>query len=207
VRLRLDADPARRAPLDRHRLAALLVGGLVTGGAVLAARARARGRRADADTSPIRVTSRAGRIAKTYGLGGRAGASYALHRARRAFASAERQEQLDEEFQLRTAAQVAEALGHMKGALMKIGQMMSYLDSGVAAPVREALAGLQQDAPPMSPELAAEVVERELGEPPDRVFLEWDPVPIASASIGTPASTRPSGPTSTTPACCSAGWG
>jgi predicted unusual protein kinase regulating ubiquinone biosynthesis (AarF/ABC1/UbiB family) len=50
--------------------------------------------------------------------------------------------------------------------------------------VREALAELQQNAPPMSPELAAGVVERELGGPPDEVFLEWDPVPIASASIG-----------------------
>lgn len=130
------------------------------------------------------MLSRGGRIATAYGLGGKAGASYALHRARRAFASVERQQQLDEEFQLRTAAQVAEALGHMKGALMKIGQMVSYLDAGVSAPVREALAGLQQDAPPMAPELAAEVVERELGAPPDQVFLEWDPQPIASASIG-----------------------
>ena len=36
----------------------------------------------------------------------------------------------------------------------------------------------------MSADLAAEVVERELGRPPDEVFVEWDPEPIAAASIG-----------------------
>jgi predicted unusual protein kinase regulating ubiquinone biosynthesis (AarF/ABC1/UbiB family) len=36
----------------------------------------------------------------------------------------------------------------------------------------------------MSPELAAGVVEAELGLPPERVFARWDPVPIAAASIG-----------------------
>src|SRR5690348_946209 len=36
----------------------------------------------------------------------------------------------------------------------------------------------------MSPQLAAGVVEEELGAPPDRVFARWDPRPIAAASIG-----------------------
>ncbi|MEA3055421.1 MAG: hypothetical protein QOD30_853, partial [Actinomycetota bacterium] len=38
--------------------------------------------------------------------------------------------------------------------------------------------------PPMSAELAAGVVEAELGAAPGAVFAEWDPVPIAAASIG-----------------------
>jgi predicted unusual protein kinase regulating ubiquinone biosynthesis (AarF/ABC1/UbiB family) len=128
--------------------------------------------------------SRVDRTRKMARMGGRAGATFAVHKARRVFASAARQDELDVAFQLRTAEQVAEALGHMKGALMKLGQMASYLDTGIAEPVREVLAGLQQDAPPMSAELAADTVARELGAPPEQVFLEWDPVPIASASIG-----------------------
>jgi len=67
---------------------------------------------------------------------------------------------------------------------MKLGQMASYLDVGLPEPVRATLAQLQQDAPPMSPDLAAATIERELGAPPDRLFAEWDPVPIAAASIG-----------------------
>ncbi|HEX6422541.1 MAG TPA: AarF/ABC1/UbiB kinase family protein [Acidimicrobiales bacterium] len=132
----------------------------------------------------VRGRTRNQRRAELARLGGRAGAGFAVHRARRVFASAERQAELDQQFELRTAEQVAEALGGMKGAFMKLGQMASYLDVGLPDHAREALAGLQQDAPPMSADLAAEAVERELGAPPDRLFAEWDPAPLASASIG-----------------------
>jgi predicted unusual protein kinase regulating ubiquinone biosynthesis (AarF/ABC1/UbiB family) len=117
-------------------------------------------------------------------LGSSIGTSWATHRARRVFASAERREVLDAEFEIKSAEQVAAVLGNMKGAVMKLGQMMSFVDESIPAPLREALSQLQQDAPPMSADLAAEVVERELGGPPDRIFAEWDPVPIAAASIG-----------------------
>src|SRR5258706_2431649 len=40
------------------------------------------------------------------------------------------------------------------------------------------------DAPQMATELAAQVVQDELGAPPDEIFKEWDPTPIAAASIG-----------------------
>ena len=117
-------------------------------------------------------------------MGAAVGSTYATTAARKLFASAERRAELDDERRLRSAEQVAERLGNMKGALMKVGQMASYLDDGLPEPVRQALAALQADAPPMSAELAAEVVERELGRPPDELFLEWDPEPIAAASIG-----------------------
>ena len=88
------------------------------------------------------------------GLGAKAGGQYALHRARKVFASAERHAELDAAFELQTAESIAEALGNMKGAMMKLGQMASYLDQGMPEPVREALAELQANAPPMSAELA-----------------------------------------------------
>jgi len=165
-------------------------GAVAAGVALAAARRRAAAREdgedgeAPEDPGPVRGQTRGQRRAELARLGGRAGAGFALHRARRTFAGAERQAELDRRFELRTAAQVAEVLGGMKGAFMKLGQMASYLDVGLPDHVREALAGLQQDAPPMSPELAASVVEAELGAPPDELFAEWDPRPIAAASIG-----------------------
>jgi len=138
----------------------------------------------DRTPSPVRNRSRAVRNVEVARIGTKAGGTYALHRARRLFASAERREQLDAEHQLRSAEQVAEALGHMKGALMKIGQMASYLDQGLPEPVREQLAQLQANAPSMSSELAAQVVTEELGDRPENVFATWDPVPFAAASIG-----------------------
>src|SRR5688500_9756356 len=99
---------------------------------------------------PITSSNRNARIAAMAGLGAKTGGKYALHKARRVFASAERQQDLDAAFELQTAESIAEALGNMKGAMMKLGQMASYLDQGLPEPVREALAELQQNAPPMS---------------------------------------------------------
>lgn len=128
-----------------------------------------------------RRTARNLRLAR---VGAKGGGRYALTQARKTFASAERRQELDTEFQLRTAADVTAELGNMKGALMKLGQMASYVDTGLPDHVRQTLTSLQSDAPPMSADLAAQMIERELGSPPDRLFQEWDPVPIASASIG-----------------------
>jgi len=72
----------------------------------------------------------------------------------------------------------------MKGVLMKLGQMASYVDDGLSPGVRRTLSRLQDSVPPMSPELAAQVVREELGGPPEQVFARWDPEPIAAASIG-----------------------
>ena len=115
---------------------------------------------------------------------GRIGRDYAITEARQVFASAARREELKAEQQFKTAADVVAMLGSMKGVLMKLGQLASYLDAGLPEPMRDALASLQQDAPPMAAELAAAVVTAELGAAPEVVFAEWDPVPIAAASIG-----------------------
>jgi predicted unusual protein kinase regulating ubiquinone biosynthesis (AarF/ABC1/UbiB family) len=117
-------------------------------------------------------------------LGARVGATYAETAARKAFASADRREELDHEREMKTAADMAESLGQMKGALMKIAQMAGYVHDGLPEPMRQALSQLQSQAPPMAPELAARVIEEELGAPPEKIFVEWDPKPIAAASIG-----------------------
>ena len=117
-------------------------------------------------------------------LAARSGANYVAHRARRLVTPADRRAALDARFELRTAEDVAAVLGNMKGALMKVGQIASYADEGLPEAFRTALADLQQDAPPMHPDLAASVVADELGAPPRRVFAEWDARPLAAASIG-----------------------
>jgi predicted unusual protein kinase regulating ubiquinone biosynthesis (AarF/ABC1/UbiB family) len=154
-----------------------------SGAAVVAAR-RARGADSGSDAARALAAGMGARRRKLAVVGARAGAGWASHRARRIFASAERREELDTAFELRTAEQVTAALGEMKGALMKLGQMASYLDQGLPEHVRDALSQLQSNAPPMSAELAAGVIRSELGHPPEQVFATWDPVPIASASIG-----------------------
>ena len=117
-------------------------------------------------------------------MGARAGGRWAVTQAQKTFASAERREELDREFEMKTTEDVVASLGNLKGAMMKVGQMASYLDLGLPENARLTLASLQSEAPPMSGELAASVIEEELGAAPDTIFAEWDPEPIASASIG-----------------------
>jgi len=147
-------------------------------------RRRAARRDAASPGSVLAHTSRRARNLEVARLGLRVGAGAASVKARQVFADAGRREALQSELELRTAEEVAATLGHLKGALMKIGQMASYLDEGLPEPLRLALTQLQQDAPPMSADLAAQVVAEELGAAPEEVFAEWDPVPIAAASIG-----------------------
>ncbi len=94
------------------------------------------------------------------------------------------------DFHARTAERYTELLGHSKGVLMKVGQMLSFVSLGTAIPPEyralyaSALSRLQADAPPMAPELAAATLEAELGRRPDEVFAEFSPESLAAASIG-----------------------
>jgi predicted unusual protein kinase regulating ubiquinone biosynthesis (AarF/ABC1/UbiB family) len=86
---------------------------------------------------------------------------------------------------IKSAEQVTELMGDMKGAFMKVGQLLSLADASMLpAEVRDLLATLQADAPPMAYELAAAVVEEELGAPPQRAFDWFSAEPMAAASIG-----------------------
>jgi predicted unusual protein kinase regulating ubiquinone biosynthesis (AarF/ABC1/UbiB family) len=114
----------------------------------------------------------------------RGGARYAGNAPRLFAVAGEKRQALRGDLALQTAEDVANTLGAMKGVLMKIGQMASYVDDGLSPAVRRTLARLQDSVPPMSPELAAAVVAEELGAPPERAFARWDPQPIAAASIG-----------------------
>jgi predicted unusual protein kinase regulating ubiquinone biosynthesis (AarF/ABC1/UbiB family) len=153
-----------------------LLAGAAIGGALAALAAALLRRR----IGPLRL--RRGLLAA--GLAARGGARYAAS-APRLFASAgASRERLRHDLALQTAEDVADTLGAMKGVLMKIGQMASYVDDGLSPAVRRTLGRLQDSVPPMSPELAAGVIEEELGMPPERAFASWDPEPIAAASIG-----------------------
>jgi predicted unusual protein kinase regulating ubiquinone biosynthesis (AarF/ABC1/UbiB family) len=117
-------------------------------------------------------------------LAARGGARYARGAPRLFAAAGEHRQRLRNDLALRTAEDVAATLGTMKGVLMKLGQMASYVDEGLSPAVRRTLSRLTDSVPPMSADLAAQVVAEELGMPPERAFATWDPEPIAAASIG-----------------------
>lgn len=82
------------------------------------------------------------------------------------------------------AEKVVATLGELKGAAMKLGQMMS-MEPDLASPeIRAVLARLQNQAPAMPFATVRRVVETELGAPPEALFAEFSVEPMAAASLG-----------------------
>ena len=75
-------------------------------------------------------------------------------------------------------------MGDMKGVLMKLGQIISFMDDAVPEAYRAELAKLQSHAPPM----AWAIVEASCGWSSAATSTSTsgalDPVPLAAASIG-----------------------
>jgi predicted unusual protein kinase regulating ubiquinone biosynthesis (AarF/ABC1/UbiB family) len=91
--------------------------------------------------------------------------------------------------QLETAKQIVAALGTMKGAAMKLGQVMSFLDVGLVAEehreeFQRELAKLRDAAPTVSFKQMRRVIEDDLEEPIAELFESFVEEPIAAASIG-----------------------
>jgi predicted unusual protein kinase regulating ubiquinone biosynthesis (AarF/ABC1/UbiB family) len=92
------------------------------------------------------------------------------------------------ELQARTAEQVFQVLGQLKGGAMKFGQAMSVFEAALpeemAAPYRAALTKLQEAAPPLPAATVHAVLAQQLGADWRGMFRVFDDKPAAAASIG-----------------------
>jgi predicted unusual protein kinase regulating ubiquinone biosynthesis (AarF/ABC1/UbiB family) len=79
---------------------------------------------------------------------------------------------------------IVKDLGQLKGLMMKIGQVASYMDFTLPEEARRVLESLQDSVPPMSPEIVESIIEEELGMRPEELFASWNESPFAAASIG-----------------------
>jgi predicted unusual protein kinase regulating ubiquinone biosynthesis (AarF/ABC1/UbiB family) len=90
--------------------------------------------------------------------------------------------------QQRTAEQLFRTLGELKGGAMKFGQALSVLEAAlpddVAAPYREHLSRLQDDAPPMPTQTVRDQLTTHLGPDWSDDLVWLDGGPTAAASIG-----------------------
>jgi ubiquinone biosynthesis protein len=76
------------------------------------------------------------------------------------------------------------ALEELGPTFIKLGQLLSTRPDLLPPAYVAELSKLQDAAPPVPAEAVIAVVEEELGSPVDEVFGSFDPVPLASASIG-----------------------
>ena len=124
--------------------------------------------------------NRASRIAR---IGATGASGFARARTRRAFGVDD-----PDLAHAEVAERIADVLGEMKGAAMKIGQLLSLVDVDLPPEVRsayhDALAKLRDDAPPMDPAAIVRVLTEEHGASPHETFAEFDEQALAAASIG-----------------------
>ena len=134
-------------------------------------------------------TSRIARSAKVGRLAAGQGARQVATRVTNVARSDEGKRNALEKRHIEAAEQIVAALGTMKGAAMKLGQVMSFLDVGlVPEEYREEfqrkLGALRDAAPKVRFSDMRKVIESELDSKLKDVFAEFDEVPIAAASIG-----------------------
>src|SRR5262245_58566182 len=96
------------------------------------------------------VLNRFRRTASAARLTSRAATRWVVHRLHQGISDAAERERLRLAYHLRTAEDVTATMGAMKGAMMKLAQMLSYVDAGIPEAYRETLSRLQANAPPMT---------------------------------------------------------
>ncbi len=134
-------------------------------------------------------TGRLGRTARVGGLVTGQGLRWAGMRTANRLRTPERAEAAQQE---RTAAlvnELVEQLGRMRGAAMKVGQMISMVEfDGLPEDQRQELqaklASLRDNVPPVPFPKLERMMRDELGGPLSQVFSEFDEQAFAAASIG-----------------------
>ncbi len=82
------------------------------------------------------------------------------------------------------ATRLRMALTEMGTTFIKLGQVLSTRDDLVSPELARELRKLQSDTPPDSPSEVRAIIEAELGQSPEELFVDFDPQAQGSASIG-----------------------
>ena len=90
----------------------------------------------------------------------------------------------DDEAAIATARKLVSRMGHLKGLVMKAGQIASYMPGTLPPAAQEIMAELQARSTPMAWERIEGLLRDELGAPARELFDAFDERPFAAASIG-----------------------
>ncbi|WP_225938136.1 ABC1 kinase family protein [Leptothermofonsia sichuanensis] len=91
---------------------------------------------------------------------------------------------ISEQKRRQQAARLREILTRLGPAFIKVGQALSTRPDLVHPTYMEELAKLQDQLPPFDNAVAYRFIEEELGKPPEAIYAELTPEPIAAASLG-----------------------
>ncbi len=130
--------------------------------------------------------SRLGRLARLGGLTGRVSTTYLQQRVRSLFHDKDEREESLRQAHIDNAERVAETLGKLKGAAMKLGQSMALAAQSLDLPeeVGGLLSKLNAEGEPVPFDEIRASVEAELERPLGEAFASFDPAPLGTASLG-----------------------
>lgn len=132
-----------------------------------------------------RITQgRARRAIKIGSLASQVGSSYLWDSLRHALMPVQERRQARLETHVRNARRLVESSRQLRGAFMKLVQMLSMRDDLLPVEALELLRTTQSEVPPMDYPLIAQQVRRELGKPPERLFASLETQAFAAASLG-----------------------
>lgn len=89
-----------------------------------------------------------------------------------------------EETHVAAALAVLSRMGYLRGAVMKLGQVLAHWPDVLPGAFVDVLGRLHSEAPPMHFALVREVLHSELGGDPRAVFAEFETEAFAAASLG-----------------------
>ncbi len=137
------------------------------------------------DPKTRKLTSgRTKRVLKVGGVATSVGSSYLLERLRKPFRSSGDYEKSMLETHIRNAMRIVESSTELKGAFMKLVQMLSMRDDILPGEALEVLSVVQSQVPPMDYSEIRGQLESELGGEPDSLFRSFDREAFAAASLG-----------------------
>lgn len=109
---------------------------------------------------------------------------YFSYITRKQFVNNDKKQLLQNEFHLKSALQLVGSMGYLRGAIMKIGQMLANLPQIMPMELIEVFESLQFQAPPMHYSLIREVFLDEFGKEPEEIFQSFSKHAFAAASLG-----------------------
>jgi predicted unusual protein kinase regulating ubiquinone biosynthesis (AarF/ABC1/UbiB family) len=130
------------------------------------------------------TTGRTRRALKVGTLTTQVGGSYLLSALKRPFQSVDTQRKELLDTHLKNALLIVERSKELRGAFMKLLQMLSMRHDLLPPEVLEILSVVQSQVPPMPIEMIRGQIVRELGDRPERLFAEFEDEAFAAASLG-----------------------
>jgi predicted unusual protein kinase regulating ubiquinone biosynthesis (AarF/ABC1/UbiB family) len=130
------------------------------------------------------TSSRFSRFAKITGLSASVAARHLTQKVVSAFTDEESAQESERRAMAQSAEQMRKTLGELKGAAMKVGQMLATDPEILPPEIAEQLSQLQHSAPPMDLATVRGVVEGALEQKLEDVFTSFSEKPIGAASIG-----------------------